>query len=485
MNNFSMKKLSIGIIVALGIINVPLATAASDPKVAIKIAPTKGAIGSQKDAKKFVKGVPWTPCIAAETSYRKGPGPGADVVTKITPDAKTTYKDALTFTVTSANVSTANPLYFYLVDPSGESFYGASNFNTLVFKELTDKDAVKKLNGATLLPVTDALTGISPDTDFLSNDAAKAKTITFSLVFDGVTTDPLIQFNNYNFSAAQGTWTAVAFIAPSTLSKEDLLKPEKWLASSIQPFILGTPYYKGYDCTGAEPGAVTAGDTTAPAAHSTAPIAAKGYAAASTITLRFSEAVDATKITLLNLPAASNATPAVARVNPYGTGATIAPSTGTANTFTITLAGTPTLVATDKITIAKANVVDTAGNLAAADIVFTAPAADTTVPAIAGTNPITVTSYTPSTGTITIKFSEAVDASKVIPANLAVSDHILGTGATVAPQTGLADTFVITLGSTSTVAAEDTITITATNVVDAAGNAAAGSVVFTAPALTP
>ncbi len=84
--------------------------------------------------------------------------------------------------------------------------------------------------------------------------------------------------------------------------------------------------------------------------------------------------------------------------------------------------------------------------------------------------------------TITIKFSENVDATKVIVANMTVSAaHTLGTAPTVAPATGLADTFVITLDATTDVVTGDTITIAAANVVDAAGNVAAAPVVFTLP----
>jgi hypothetical protein len=51
-----------------------------------------------------------------------------------------------------------------------------------------------------------------------------------------------------------------------------------------------------------------------------------------------------------------------------------APSGGYATSFTITLAGTPTLVAGDTLTITSANVVDRASNPAAGNAVFTVPA---------------------------------------------------------------------------------------------------------------
>lgn len=109
-------------------------------------------------------------------------------------------------------------------------------------------------------------------------------------------------------------------------------------------------------------------------------------------------------------------------------------------------------------------------------------------PAAATTAPITVTQAAAGTyaagDKITIKFSEPVDATKITVGNMTISGtpaHTLGTAPTVAPATGLADTFVITLDANLDVVATDTITIAAANVVDAAGNVAAAPVVFTLP----
>ena len=92
--------------------------------------------------------------------------------------------------------------------------------------------------------------------------------------------------------------------------------------------------------------------------------------------------------------------------------------------------------------------------------------------------------------TVTIKFSEPVDISKLSLAvlNAALSSsHTFGTaanGASVSASDasgGDATTFVITLGSDATVAINDTITLSSANVVDANGNLAAGDIVFTVP----
>ncbi|MDD5053110.1 MAG: Ig-like domain-containing protein, partial [Sulfuricurvum sp.] len=90
------------------------------------------------------------------------------------------------------------------------------------------------------------------------------------------------------------------------------------------------------------------------------------------------------------------------------------------------------------------------------------------------------------TDTITIRFSEAVDVSKVTLANITPSNsHNFGTGAAIAADNasnGFASSFTITLGTGSTIAGSDTLTIAPANIVDTAGNAAVASAVFTLPA---
>jgi hypothetical protein len=89
---------------------------------------------------------------------------------------------------------------------------------------------------------------------------------------------------------------------------------------------------------------------------------------------------------------------------------------------------------------------------------------------------------------ITIKFSEPVVVSNITLANITVgSSHTFGTNASIAAvgaSGGFADTFVITLGAGTDLAAGDTLTIAGANVVDAAGNSSATPVVFTVPAAT-
>ncbi|MBV7272226.1 DUF5050 domain-containing protein [Clostridiaceae bacterium UIB06] len=120
---------------------------------------------------------------------------------------------------------------------------------------------------------------------------------------------------------------------------------------------------------------------------------------------------------------------------------------------------------------------------------------DTTAPAADGTNPITAsndggTLNTIQAGdTITIKFNDKINTSNITAANLALSSNSFGTtGVIIAPQnsttyngTTYSDTFKITLGTGESISGGETITITAVNVVDEAGNSAAAPIIFTIP----
>ncbi len=145
------------------------------------------------------------------------------------------------------------------------------------------------------------------------------------------------------------------------------------------------------------------------------------------------------------------------------------------------------------ITPNSATIRDAASN-AMTNFAFTPPTTtgvlvDGVRPDKAAVNPITA-SDTDNDGTydasetLTLTFTEAVDATHVIVGNLTVSNgHSLGTGAGLTPNTGHAASFTLTLGTGPTLAVGDTLTLTAANVVDQAGNQASGDVVFTVPTL--
>ncbi len=82
-----------------------------------------------------------------------------------------------------------------------------------------------------------------------------------------------------------------------------------------------------------------------------------------TITIKFSEPIDATKLVIGDLKLSGTDT--------FGAGASIAPTTGTSDTFTITLGTAPVITSGATITVPAAKVIDQAGQSGAADIVFT------------------------------------------------------------------------------------------------------------------
>lgn len=94
-------------------------------------------------------------------------------------------------------------------------------------------------------------------------------------------------------------------------------------------------------------------------------------------------------------------------------------------------------------------------------------------------------SHTYTSGdTLTLKFSAAIDATKIAIGDLALSGgHSLGTGATLSPTTGTATDFVITLDADSTVAKSDTITIAKAKLVNSSATAASANVAFTVGAV--
>ncbi len=163
-------------------------------------------------------------------------------------------------------------------------------------------------------------------------------------------------------------------------------------------------------------------------------------------------------------------------------------STGTALTFryTVTAGQNGSLALASPIALNGGTIQDAASNNAV--LTFTPPklggvVIDTTLPAAAATNPISAAS-----DALTLTFSEPVDTTKVTIANITVdSGNSLGSGASVQALNangGFAASYVLTLGSSPTVATGDTLTLAVANVVDRAGNEAAAPVVFTIPSLT-
>jgi len=145
-------------------------------------------------------------------------------------------------------------------------------------------------------------------------------------------------------------------------------------------------------------------ETVLPTVHGSTPIVkvdtdtSNGYSATDTVTLKFSEAITVASLSLSDI--------SVNNSHSLGTDpilTAIGDQTYT-DTFTITLGsgGGITLVAGDTLTVAAASVVDQAGNLAASDLTFTAPAFDTTPPVITAVSIPNVVMNVGDTVTVTL-----------------------------------------------------------------------------------
>lgn len=217
----------------------------------------------------------------------------------------------------------------------------------------------------------------------------------------------------------------------------------------------------------------TVGDSTPPTVSSVLPIAgATGVATNTTVQVTFSEPMDQSTIIAANLQLKNTATNAVV------------PATVTYNAATNTATLTPTALssATQYTLTVSTAVKDVAGNPLSAPFVSTfttAPLPDSTAP--------TVVSRTPSAGatnvaintTVTITFSEPMDAATITAANikLATTSPVTAVAATVTYNTA---TNTATLTPTSPLANNTNYTITVTTgVTDVAGNHLAAQFVST------
>jgi hypothetical protein len=89
--------------------------------------------------------------------------------------------------------------------------------------------------------------------------------------------------------------------------------------------------------------------------------------------------------------------------------------------------------------------------------------------------------------TITVKFSEVVDLSKLSIASFTVDNaHTLGTGASLTQTSGFASSVTITLGTGANIAGGDIITVIAAHIVNANGNSPSADLTYSIPTdITP
>ena len=146
-----------------------------------------------------------------------------------------------------------------------------------------------------------------------------------------------------------------------------------------------------------------------------------------------------------------------------------------------------TLVNNDHVSY-TVKVVDAAGNASAASSAFTT-VIDTVAPIAAATGATAVVDADSNAAysagdTITIKFSEAMDATTIALGDLVLSANSFGSGAALA--TVDATSFTVTLGTAPSIIGGETITIATGAVADVAGNISASPIVFTLPTdITP
>ena len=215
----------------------------------------------------------------------------------------------------------------------------------------------------------------------------------------------------------------------------------------------------------------TVGDVTAPTVVSTVPAdLASGVSTTAPITVTFSEPMDQATITSATFfvrPTAGGAN--VAGVITYNTANNTATFTPTAS-----LAGGTAYTAT-----VTTGVKDLAGNALAATKTWTFATADATPPTVTAISPANLATNVATNAAIQVTFSEAMDASTIIPANFTLKNT--GTSANVTVTVAYnAATQVATITPTGSLSNLTNYTLTVgTGVKDAAGNPMVAPVVST------
>jgi len=214
-------------------------------------------------------------------------------------------------------------------------------------------------------------------------------------------------------------------------------------------------------------------DTTAPTVTSTIPNdAATNVAINTTVSVTFSEPMDPTTVTgtTFTLKATTGGTPVA------GTVAQV----GASNTFTFTPTS-PLLNNTNYTATVSTGAKDVALNPLAAAKVFTFNTiADTTPPTVLSTNPADGAMAVPTTSTVKVTFSEAMDAATVTTAGTFTLKVTAGGAPVAGTVTYDAPTRVATFTPTATLAPGINYTATVTTAAkDVAGNPLSpGTVVF-------
>lgn len=245
MKKVSMKKLSIAILAATGILvtgmgiaEAATTTVTAKPVISVTVTVPKGTAGAEAGVTSVYKGMPWLPCTSDNTKFKTG-------------SAVASIKDQLQFDLAVTNTATKYDTYVFFVD------YSASGLRTTPATAELAKDHFYALTSSTPdgLPIQeltafndggDTAGGLQLSTLKPSNyrylDGAKADLVYKNTLFGGpIALDQA--------SLPQGLWGVLAVmvdptvVVPSTAGDTAKLQnPENWVAWSFQPFILGTPF---------------------------------------------------------------------------------------------------------------------------------------------------------------------------------------------------------------------------------------------------
>lgn len=283
MKQFRITQLCVGVGIALTVLTTTTAFAEGE-KISVKVSAPKEGLANDKNAKKMLKSMPWSPCVAVTTTY--GTLTGKDekkvsgVSVKVGTNTQTVFADKMQFDITLGNKSGTYNAYFFLVAPDqGVIHYASSsvtqftttnsgkavtlpapsailngNYEILAFTSYSYNTTTKKFpDGKFETFVRPYLWGdLEAAAKLTSNTAHKKVTVVMNFdnqgkIFNDYKKDYTYGVNNiintttYSSTFKQGVWHAVGVMAPTNISDNGLTTPASWLAFDVQPFILGNP----------------------------------------------------------------------------------------------------------------------------------------------------------------------------------------------------------------------------------------------------
>ncbi|MEQ1635655.1 MAG: hypothetical protein ABL903_03115 [Methylococcales bacterium] len=254
MKKVSMKKLSIAVLAATGILVAEMGAAeaaVSPAKIAMTVTAPTGTAGMNAAVTAEFKGLPWLPCTSAAVSFN------GTATTKF--DDQLQFDLAVTNTALATSTTGSYDTYVFFVNYSATGTRGTSGTASAtgdIFYAVTTSPAAG-FAGISLKPFMD---GSTTSGDGLTDSAITPASYRF-LASGGSTTFKNTLFGGpISLDAAglpQGLWGVLAVlvdptvIIPTDATKTPLLQnPVNWVAASFQPFVLGTPFQTAKGTTG-------------------------------------------------------------------------------------------------------------------------------------------------------------------------------------------------------------------------------------------